>query len=59
MTDGQIVTQVMFDLQRREAVGRNTMESRVIEIDVRGPQQSFKRTIDEQIHSQVLRVAEE
>lgn len=59
MTNGQIVTQVMFDLQRREAVGRNTMESRVIEIDVRGPQQSFKRTIDEQIHSQVLRVAEE
>lgn len=59
LLDGHAETQIMFDLRRREAVGRNTTETRKIEIVMRGPKQSITRTINEQVHSQVLRVAEQ
>ncbi len=55
---GGVQTQILFDLQRHQAVGRNTVEDRHIEIDIRWPQQTISRTIQEQIHSQVLRVGE-
>jgi len=58
MTDGQIDTQILFDLQRHEAVGRNTLETRQVDVKLSGPQQSILRRIDEQIHSQILRVHE-
>ena len=59
MTDGSFETQVMFDLQRHEAVGRNTIEYHQFQIDIQWPQQTVTRTVDEQIHSQILRIDEQ
>jgi hypothetical protein len=55
---GGVQTQIMFDLVRREAVGRNSSETRVIETNIRLPQATLSRTIDEVINSQVLRIEE-
>jgi len=59
MTDASFESQIMFDLQRHEAVGRNTKEYHRIEIDMRWPQQTVTRTIDERLHSQILRIDEQ
>lgn len=59
MTDASFESQIMFDLQRHEAVGRNTTEYHRIEIDMQFPQQTVTRTIDEHLHSQTLRIDEQ
>ena len=59
MTDASLETQVLFDLQRHEAIGRNTTEYHRIEISMQLSQQTVKRTIDEYIHSQTLRIDEQ
>lgn len=59
LTGGLVHTQVLFDLQRFEAMGRNTIETRHVEMNIQAPNQPITRTIDEQIHTQVLRVGEE
>lgn len=59
MTAGQINTQVLYDLQRHEAVGRHSNETRRIEMTVRLPQGTITRTLDEHLQSQALRIAEE
>lgn len=59
MTDASLESQIMFDLQRHEAVGRNTTEYHRIQIEMRLPQQTMTRTIDEHIHSQTLRIDEQ
>ncbi len=51
-------TQIMFDLVRKEAVGRNTTDARTIEAQIRFPQATLSRVIDETISSQVLRIEE-
>lgn len=58
LTSGGTQTQIMFDLLRHEAVGRNTVDSRRIDVQIRLPQITLTRTTDETIHSQALRVAE-
>jgi len=55
---GFVQTQIMFDLQRHEAIGRNTLESRRIEVGFHYEDQAITRTIDETIHSQALRLEE-
>lgn len=51
-------TQVMFDLTRHEAVGRNTTDTRSIDTTIRLPQATISRVTDETIRSQVLRIEE-
>jgi hypothetical protein len=59
LTAGDLTTQVMFDLQRHEAVGRNSYETRQIEAKIRAGDQSLIRVLNETIQSQALRIAEE
>ena len=49
----------VHDLHRAEAIGRNTTEQRTIEVTIRSPQHTVGQRMVENIHSQVLRVAEE
>lgn len=58
LTEGGVTGQIMFDLSRGEAVGRNSVDRRVIDISVRLPQATIKRRIEETIQSQTLRIAE-
>ena len=55
---GEVVTQVLFDLQRREAVGRNTTQSESVEVTLTLPPGPVKRLIETDIQSQVLRISE-
>lgn len=59
MTDASWQGQVIFDLQRREAVGRNSLERTSIQITMRMPEQTLEQRMDETVQSQALRVAEE
>ena len=59
MTEGRSTTQILFDQQRHEVVGRNAIEVVRIEVTAQSPQMSFSSVIDERIHTQVLRIAEE
>lgn len=59
MTAGNLETQIMFDLDRHEAVGRNTTQTTTIEVNIRLPQQTLTQRTDETIQSQVLRLSEE
>ncbi|MFA9477025.1 DUF6263 family protein [Phycisphaerales bacterium AB-hyl4] len=59
MTQGSRQGQVIFDLQRREAVGRNSLEQTTIEVTVRMPEQTLRQRIDETIQGQALRISEE
>jgi hypothetical protein len=58
MTSGKASMQVMVDLQRHEAVGRNTVQESVIETRVRLQNQSLTRTTRERVQSQALRIEE-
>jgi hypothetical protein len=58
-TEGTFEAQVMFDLRRGEAVGRNSVSSRTIDITIRLPQQTMTRRTRERVQSQALRVVEE
>ncbi len=55
---GEAKTQIMFDLSRGEAVGRNSMQSTTIEAKLTHNGQTLTRLMDETIQSQVLRIAE-
>ena len=57
-TLGTRQSQVMFDLQRREAVGRNSLERTRIEVTIRLPEATLNQRTDETIQSQALRIAE-
>ena len=61
LEQGEVVTQVMFDLQRHEAVGRNATQTTVIRVKIPVPaaNQTLVRTMEEVIQSQALRIAEE
>ncbi|MEX0774996.1 MAG: DUF6263 family protein [Phycisphaeraceae bacterium] len=59
MTRGQVTTQIMFDMYRHEAVGRNTLESRDFEVKVKMPDNAMiTSTVSETVQGQVLRIAE-
>jgi len=57
-TRGEASSQVFYDLDRREAVGRHTTASEVIHITVTLPEGRGKieRTIDRTSQSQALRI---
>ena len=58
MISGRAESQVIFDLFRHEAVGRNTTEDRDIEVKVDFRGHSLTRRTQEQVQSQVLRLSE-
>jgi len=58
MKKGVAKTQIMFDLSRGEAVGRNSVQTTVIEAKLTHNGQTVTRIMDETIQSQVLRIAE-
>lgn len=58
LRSGSASSQVMFDLQRGEAVGRNSMQSTQLEIRMDLQGQTMTQTINETIQSQALRVSE-
>jgi len=59
LKEGSFATQIMFDLSRREAVGRNTVQRTVVESTLSQGGRSLGQTISESVQSQVLRIAEE
>ncbi|MFW6060733.1 MAG: DUF6263 family protein [Phycisphaeraceae bacterium] len=59
LREGEARSQVMFDLDRHEAVGRNSVQRLVTEVNIRMPQQTIQQRIEQTIQSQVLRIAEE
>ena len=59
MTDGSFEQQVMFDLQRHEAVGRNSIEKRTIRMTRHSGNVAITQEINESIQSQILRIVEE
>jgi len=58
MKKGVAKTQIMFDLSRGEAVGRNSVQTTTIEAKLTHNGQTVTRIMDETIQSQVLRIAE-
>lgn len=59
LTGGEVTTQILFDLQRHEAVGRNTTQEETIVTTIRFPQGTIRRSATTTIQSQVLRLSEE
>lgn len=59
LLEGSASSQVMFDLIRHEAVGRNSTQQTAIETVVRLPNQTLQQRIEETIRSQALRIAEQ
>lgn len=59
MHKGSLSTQIMYDLDRREVVGRNSSRDMSIQINVTVNGRTLQRTIDEQLQDQMLRIAEE
>jgi len=58
LASGEATTQVMFDLSRREAVGRNSIQTTRIEARITHMGQVLTRLMDETIQSQALRIEE-
>ena len=58
MTEGRSTTQIMFDTQRHEVVGRNALETLRLEITAQTERISISSVIEENIQSQMVRVAE-
>ena len=58
MTRGEYDGQVMFDLTRHEAVGRNSVETRAVEVTLRYQGKAMVRRQTETIRGQTYRIAE-
>ena len=58
MTDSNFKTQILFDLNRHEAVGRNTTQNETININISTPAGQFTREHQITHQGQVLRIAE-
>jgi hypothetical protein len=58
MTASDHQGQVMFDLLRREAVGRNSIDSRTIQTTIRLPNATINQQLVETVQSQALRIEE-
>lgn len=59
MTEGAVKSQVMFDLSRHEAVGRNTVQTHTIEVNQDIGDLTLNMVTKERIQGQVLRIAEQ
>ena len=58
LTEADFSSQIMFDLSRHEAVGRDTVENRTVTMTMDVGDLSIVTTMKEKIHSQVLRIEE-
>ncbi len=58
MVKGEMETQVMFDLTRHEAVGRNILQKTTIDFSIKLPNATISRHLDETLQGQVLRIEE-
>lgn len=56
---GSLNTQIMYDLDRREVVGRNASRNTTIQMNITVNGRTLQRTINEQLQDQMLRIAEE
>ena len=59
LSKGDMKLQVMYDLTRGEAVGRNLVQTTRLDISLKLPNATISRKLDETLQSQVLRIAEE
>jgi len=59
LLEGEEVEQVLWDLSRHEAVGRNAVTNTVLRVTLSFDGNKMTRTITERIQSQALRVGEE
>ncbi len=59
LVKGELLSQVMFDLTRREAVGRNAVQTTTIDVTIRMPNATISRRVEETLQGQSLRVEEE
>ncbi len=59
LAKGDLQTQVMFDLSRGEAVGRNSIQTTTIDVTIRTPNTTITRRVEETLQSQALRLEEE
>ncbi len=58
MSSAAVKTRVLFDLSRHEAVGRDTVETRSVDVALSIGDQTINMSMSERIHSQALRIAE-
>lgn len=58
LVKGELQTQVMFDLSRHEAVGRNTTQATTIDFTIRMPNATISRRLEETLTGQALRIEE-
>lgn len=58
LADGDFQAQILYDLDRHEAVGRNSVQNETIEMTMKFPQATVNRRMEQRIQSQVLRVEE-
>ncbi len=59
LKSGSLNTQVMYDLQRHEAIGRNSTQETQIEIRLKVKDQTLTESITNTIQSQTLRIEED
>jgi len=58
LAKGDLQTQIMFDLSRGEAVGRNSIQTTTIDVTIRAPNTTITRRVEETLQSQALRLEE-
>jgi len=58
LAKGDLQSQVMFDLTRGEAVGRNSIQTTTIDVTIRTPNTTITRRVEETLQSQALRIEE-
>lgn len=58
LVKGELQTQVMFDLTRHEAVGRNSTQTTTIDFTIKMPNATISRRLEETLCGQALRIEE-
>ncbi len=56
---GELQTQILFDLSRSEAVGRNSIQTTTIDVTIRMPNASITRRVEQTLQGQALRIEED
>lgn len=59
LVKGELQTQIMFDLSRHEAVGRNSTQSTTVDFSIKMPSATISRRLEETLRGQALRIEEE
>ena len=58
LVKGELHTQVMFDLSRHEAVGRNATQTTTVDFTIKMPNATISRRLEETLTGQALRIEE-